>query len=210
MPGQTTPGGTTPGRTAQSTPPRKHHPSEPVTAVSVRTVQAGHEADYGQWTLRVVDQALAFPHSLGATVLSPEPGSAAVRRIAYTFDAADSLHAWEESAVRRRLSDEADAFSTEQPRSDVDTSSPALSVWAPPPPAKWKMALATFVVAYVLTAVVIPLEQMWFPRAWPFLATNVITNVLLALGITYLGLPLVNVVLKRWLNPPRSAPAERD
>lgn len=63
------------------------------------------------------------------------------------------------------------------------------------------MALATFVVAYILTAVIIPREQAWFPITWSFYATNVITNVLLAVGITYFGLPLVTRLLRRWLYP---------
>ena len=178
-------------------------PIGPVTTVVTRAVETGHEADYRQWVLRSLDEALAFPNSLGATVVSAEPGDGNVHRLSYTFRDTGSARAWQESAVNRRLSEAADAFSTvrKQPAGGVASSVPASRESAVPPPAKWKMALSTFVVAYILTAVIIPREQAWFPKTWSFYATNVITNVLLAVGITYIGLPLVTRLLGRWLYP---------
>jgi hypothetical protein len=70
---------------------------------------------------------------------------------------------------------------------------------APAPPKKWKMAVVTFVVVYVITGIIIPREQEWLPEYWPFYATNVITNALIAVLMTYVVMPATARVLRRWL-----------
>jgi hypothetical protein len=174
----------------------------PVTVVVTRIVAPGHEADYHAWMLRLLDEALKYPNSLGASVLTPEREHGNVHHLVHSFRDAESLRAWERSGVRRALSDEADAFSTSQRQ--VGTG---LETWFSipeepdlAPPSKWKMALSIFVVAYVITAVLIPIEREIIP-GWPFLASNVVTNIVMAALITYAAMPLITRVLRRWLYP---------
>lgn len=112
----------------------------PVTTVVRRTVQPGRDADYNQWVLRMLNDILVLPHSLGATVQFPESGHGNVYQLAHTFSDAASLRAWEGSAVHRQLSEEADGFSTSQRQpssSDLETPCPAPhDESALPPPAK--------------------------------------------------------------------------
>jgi antibiotic biosynthesis monooxygenase (ABM) superfamily enzyme len=61
------------------------------------------------------------------------------------------------------------------------------------------MAVVTFVVVYVLTAIIIPIELAWFPKSWSFYETNVITNLLIASLMTYVVMPTVARALRRWL-----------
>lgn len=174
-----------------------------VSTVITRVVHPGHEAEYNQWMIRTLNEGLTFPHSVRATVPSPDPGHDNVRTLVHTFTDAGSSRVWADSAVCRQLAEEADSFSTLQQHSTGGPSgllSPGEA--SPPQPPKWKMALATFVVAYILTAVIIPREQAWIPATWSFYAVNVMTNVLLSVGITYVGLPLVSRLLGRWLTTP--------
>ena len=67
------------------------------------------------------------------------------------------------------------------------------------PPKKWKMAVVTFAVVYVITWIVIPRQQAWLPESWPFYATNVITNAIIAVLMTYAVMPVTARVLRRWL-----------
>ena len=60
------------------------------------------------------------------------------------------------------------------------------------------MVIVTFAITYALTAIIIPRETAWLPKSWSFYESNVITNVLLALAMTYL-LPLITRLLRRWL-----------
>jgi hypothetical protein len=65
--------------------------------------------------------------------------------------------------------------------------------------AKWKMAIATFVGAYVVTAIAIPRELSWLPHSWSFYEINVITNIIMAMAMTWAILPGMSRLLRRWL-----------
>ena len=70
---------------------------------------------------------------------------------------------------------------------------------APSPPKKWKMAIVTFAVVYVITWIIIPRQEAWLPESWPFYATNVITNAIIAVLMTYAVMPVMARALRRWL-----------
>ncbi len=65
--------------------------------------------------------------------------------------------------------------------------------------AKWKMAIATFVGAYVVTAIAIPRELSWLPHSWSFYEINIITNIIMATAMTWAILPGMSRLLRRWL-----------
>jgi hypothetical protein len=65
--------------------------------------------------------------------------------------------------------------------------------------AKWKMAIATFVGAYIVTAIAIPREISWLPRSWSFYEINIITNIIMATAMTWAILPGMSRLLRRWL-----------
>jgi hypothetical protein len=65
--------------------------------------------------------------------------------------------------------------------------------------AKWKMAIATFVGAYIVTAIAIPRELSWLPHSWSFYEINIITNVIMATAMTWAILPGMSRLLRRWL-----------
>ena len=77
---------------------------------------------------------------------------------------------------------------------------------------KWKMAIATFVGAYTVTAIAIPLEISWLPHSWSFYEINIITNIIMAAAMTWAILPGMSRLLRRWLygsqdGPPVPVPA---
>jgi hypothetical protein len=65
--------------------------------------------------------------------------------------------------------------------------------------AKWKMAIATFVGAYIVTAIAIPRELSWLPHSWSFYEINIITNIIMATAMTWAILPGMSRLLHRWL-----------
>ena len=65
--------------------------------------------------------------------------------------------------------------------------------------AKWKMAIATFVGAYIVTAIAIPREIGWLPHSWSFYEINIITNIIMAAAMTWAILPGISRLLRRWL-----------
>ncbi len=90
-------------------------------------------------------------------------------------------------------------FSEAQADTGLESPSPKTQTPAETAPTKWKMVVLTFVITYALTAIIIPRETAWIPHSWSFYQTNVITNVLLALVMTYL-LPTITRLLRRWLS----------
>jgi hypothetical protein len=68
-----------------------------------------------------------------------------------------------------------------------------------PAAAKWKMAIATFVGAYIVTAIAIPRELRWLPHSWSFYEINIITNIIMATAMTWAILPGMSRLLRRWL-----------
>jgi antibiotic biosynthesis monooxygenase (ABM) superfamily enzyme len=70
-----------------------------------------------------------------------------------------------------------------------------------PPPPKWKMAIATSIGAYIVTAIVIPLEMILVPHAWSFYETNIITNIIMGTAMTW--------AINAWHEPPAARLALR-
>ena len=191
-------------------PPMTQQPAElpgqtevdgPATVVITRVISPGHRDDYERWLARLIAAAARFPNNLGVVVLTPKPGDPEVFRLVHRFADEASLRAWEESDTRRHLSSEADAFSTarRQEATGMETWFTVGEAPAPSPPKKWKMAVVTFTVVYVITWIIIPRQQAWLPESWPFEATNVITNAIIAVLMTYVVMPVAARVLRRWL-----------
>jgi antibiotic biosynthesis monooxygenase (ABM) superfamily enzyme len=175
--------------------------SSPAMVMVSRRVKPGHEGEYRRWVSRVIAEAEKFPSYLGATVLAPHPsGSDAFHHI-HSFADKESLSIWLRSDVMYRLSREADAFS-----SFGLQQATGMEAWfslpdAPqlPPPPKWKMAVATFIGAYIVTAIAIPLEMILVPRLWSFYETNIITNIIMATAMTWAIMPGMSRLLRGWL-----------
>jgi hypothetical protein len=78
-----------------------------------------------------------------------------------------------------------------------------------PAAAKWKMAIATFVGAYIVTAIAIPRELSWLPHSWSFYEINIITNIIMATAMTWAILPGMSRLLRRWLYGSHHSPPVR-
>ena len=181
--------------------PRSAAGGEPFTVVITRTVEPGREDDYRAWLVRLIKATETTPNNLGTVILTPTRAEPTVYRLIHRFADEDSLRAWEDSDVRRRLSAEADKFSTSH-RQAATGFEAWFSVPGLPQAPRWKMGVVTFFVAYALTAIIIPREMRWLPHTWSFYTTNIITNVLLSVLLTFVFLPLAARVLRPWLYRP--------
>jgi antibiotic biosynthesis monooxygenase (ABM) superfamily enzyme len=173
----------------------------PVTAVVTRDVTPGREHDYQEWAARVV-AATSRHNATGHTFLTPVAGDPTRRVLIVQFPHADDVKAWDQSPDRERLVREAAEFSDlhVQRASGLETwfTLPGKSTIIPPP--RWKQLLATLIGAYPL---VILLSAFVLPRlvSWPLLLRSLALPVVLLTLMTYLVMPLVTRVLRRWLYP---------
>jgi antibiotic biosynthesis monooxygenase (ABM) superfamily enzyme len=172
-----------------------------VTVVVSRRVLPGHEHDYDEWVRRLVAAATRAPGNVGATMLIPEPGTAGLYHVVLRFADEKSVHQWETSYIRQKLSHEADAFSrrSRQEATGLETwfSIPQCPELAPPP--RWKMAVVTFIAVYVLSAIIIQVQNIFMAGANFYLA-NVVTTVLLVAILTWAVMPFFSRhVFRKWL-----------
>jgi uncharacterized protein len=172
-----------------------------VTVVVSRRVTPGHERDYDDWVRRLVAAATQAPGNLGATMLIPEPGQSGLYHVVLRFADEKSVHQWETSYVRQKLSHEADEFSlrSRQEATGLETwfSIPLCPELAPPP--RWKMAAVTFIAVYLVSIIIIPLQGLIFEEA-NFFLLNILTVALLVGILTWAVMPFFSrYVFRKWL-----------
>lgn len=172
-----------------------------VTVVVSRMVFPGHERDYDEWVRRLVAAAREAPGNNGVTMLMPESGKSGLHHVVFRFADAKSMHIWETSYTRQKLSHEADAFSrlSRQEATGLETwfSIPGCPELETPP--QWKMAIVTFIGVYVLSVLIVKLNDFIFKNA-NFYLVNILTSAILVSILTWAVMPWFSRhVFRRWL-----------
>ena len=172
-----------------------------VTVVVNRKIKPGCENDYDDWLRRVLTLGRKVPGFLGTTTIIEAGTNPAARHIIYRFSDKASLDAWENSEELRKLIEEVNNYSTPylQKATGLETwfTLPDLKAIVAPP--KWKMAIVAFIGAYCISS----LAQYilgFFLGEQPLLF-NLSMNIILIIGLTYLAMPLLRRLLRRWLYP---------
>jgi uncharacterized protein len=172
-----------------------------VTVTVARKVAVGREADFDEWVGGIVQAAEKFPGFLGAGILRP-PETGHEWHVVYRFADADKLGAWEKSAERAEWLARVDDFAGETGTTHVSS----LETWfalpgrTAPAPAKWKMAVVTFAAIYPL-ALLVTLVLVPHTAAWPVLLQPVVFGAVLVPSMTWIVMPRLTRLLRRWLYP---------
>ena len=178
----------------------KHASKEVTTVVVSRKIKPGCEKDYDDWLRRFLILGRKVPGYLGTTTIMETSTDAAVRHIIHRFSDKASLDAWENSEELRKLIEEVDNYSTRylQKATGLETwfTLPESKVIVAPP--KWKMAIVAFIGAYCISSVAQYILS--FLRQQPLLF-NLFMTIILVIGLTYLAMPLLSRLLRRWLYP---------
>ena len=173
-----------------------------VTAVISRSIKPGHEKDYDDWLRRYMILENKVPGYLGTTIIAPGGNTSSVRYIINRFSDKASMDAWEHSSEALKLIEEANNCSTMHYASatGLETwfSVPDLKAVVAPP--RWKMAIVAFIGAYCISSIARYILGLYIGQS-PLL-TNVLMNIILVLGLTYLMMPILSKLLRRWLYPP--------
>lgn len=168
------------------------------TAVITWRVTPGREGDFEAWAHEMTALASRHPGHLGAAWLRPEvPG--APYHVVLRFSSAELLEAWMTSAARRRQVAELAGIATEE-----QARQSGLETWfdlpgqGPPAPARWKMTVVTFCVIYPLSLL---FNGVLAPslHSWPLWARAAVFPALLVPLLTFVLMPRVSRLLRRWL-----------
>ncbi len=170
-----------------------------VTVVVSRRVLPGHEKDYDAWVRKLVEAATQAPGNTGATMLFPEPGKPGLHHVVLRFTDQDSVHRWEDSYPRQKLSHEADAFSvrSRQEATGLETwfSIPECPDLTPP---RWKMFLVTSLAVYISSSIIVPVQGRL--EDWPFLAGNILSSLFVVGSLTWGLMPWFSrYIFRKWL-----------
>ena len=172
-----------------------------VTVVVSRNVYPGHEREYDEWVHKLVEAAKEAPGNRGVTMLIPEPGKSGLYHVVMRFADEKSVHQWETSYIRQKLSHEADAFSrrSRQEATGLETwfSIPECPELETPP--RWKMAVVTSIAVYILASIIVPLLDILLEGV-NFYLVNILTTVLLVGILTWAVMPWFSrYVFRKWL-----------
>jgi uncharacterized protein len=173
------------------------NPSKTVTSLISRRINPGHEKDYDDWLRRF----LAFERT---TVVLPSGTSYNIRYIIRRFTDKASMEIWDNSQDVQKLLKEANRYSTRHYETATGLETwfvlPDLKTVAPPP--RWKMAIIVFIAAYTTSL----LSRSFLSpllSEWPLTASIVIFTTILVFSLTYIALPVLSRLLRRWLYPGR-------
>jgi uncharacterized protein len=178
----------------------------PVTTTVTRRIKPGHETAYEQFLAGISGAARAFPGYLGVEVFRPAPGGDREYRMVYRFDSAAHLRAWLDSAEHTAWLARAEPHVAGPIQSQVLTG---LEGWftlptqpgVPPPPA-YKMALVTWATIFpLITLVVVATAPL--VGGWPLVARLAVTTGVTVPLMTWVVMPRVTRLLRRWLYPDR-------
>jgi antibiotic biosynthesis monooxygenase (ABM) superfamily enzyme len=166
--------------------------SDPVTVVVTRRVLPGRQRDFAAWSERLLEAAGAIPGYLGTTVLADAAGT---WHIVERFADESSLKAWEKTAARARLIEEANRFSTAERQ-----SLSGLETWfdVPGAPPRWKMAVTTFVAAYPIAYLFLRFAGP-HEASWPASMRALLTVSILVPALTWIVMPRLTRLLRHWL-----------
>lgn len=176
--------------------------SDPVTITVFRRIRPGREAEYEDWIRGISAVASRFEGQQGLSVLRPSDQNGGHYVLIYRFDSHENAAAWENSSERADWITRLDGISDGD--GDRKTAT-GLEVWfdlpkvpAASPPPRHKMAVVLiaviFALVFTLQIVLGPYMADW-PR-WTQVLTIVTIQVL---SMTYLIMPVITALLKRWL-----------
>lgn len=175
-----------------------------VTAIVSHIVRLGREQGYEEWVHGIAADARTFIGHLGVSIIRPHDHAHPEYVVILKFDRYDNLKTWLESDIRREWIERLQPL-IEQPESiqtltGLETwfSLPNQPLKAPPP--RYKMAIVTWMGVFVTLTVVSRLLAPILSNL-PILLNQLITTGLVVVLLTYLIMPRLTRLFKRWLYP---------
>jgi uncharacterized protein len=175
------------------------HEIDPVTIAVTFKVKPRREGDFEQWAHDITIAASKYPGHLGASWIR----SGATYHVIYRFADHALFHDWHESAVRASFLERLSPIATLV----TDDHLTGLETWFElpnqpglPAPPRWKMAIATWIGVFPLLTL---LQWMLGSRLanLPLIARVMLLTLIVVVLMTYVVMPRLARVLRRWLYP---------
>lgn len=175
---------------------------QPVTAVISHRVKPGREQGYEVWLKGISAAAQGFAGFQGVSYIRPHDHQHPEYVSILKFDSYTHLRTWLESAERQDWLARSRPLVDKNPEVQVLTG---LETWftlpnrtSPPPP--HKMAIITWIGVQMMTTLVVTLLGPYL-MSLPLFINLAISNVVVVLALTYIVMPQLTRLFRRWLYP---------
>lgn len=171
--------------------------SDPVTVLFDRTVRAGKEKEYQSWYKELIHLSEASPGHISNHVIKQHRHYLTLQQ----FSDDTSLETWLKSYERKSQIGKLLELTEKAPE---PTTLSGLEPWfelpnqAAPHVPKWKMALVTYCVIYLLITI---LSYILLPHiaGWPIPVRSAVTPLVMVPLMTFVIMPRVTKLLRKWL-----------
>ncbi len=173
---------------------------EPVTVTVARSVRPDRREAFERWAEDVLRVARRFPGNLGASLLSPGPGSSEYHLV-YRFEDDESLAAWERSSERRSALAHVEGMVDGERYARV-AGLESFFTRAPQRGPRWRMTVLTVAAVFAITSL---LQQFVMPHlaGWHVELRLLLSAVVVVLLLGHVAMPVLTRVFARWLRPSR-------
>lgn len=178
---------------------------EPISTVTLRTVRSGQEAEFEAALKDFFQVSKDVPGQLGVHVVRPGPGSGSRDYgILRTFSNEETRNRFFQSelflAWEARAAHFLEGERSQQTLTGLETwfTQPGSSVLIPPP--RWKMAMLSTLGGCLAATAAALTAGPWLAWAGP-LTRTFLMSLLIAILMTWVMMPLLSRLLRRWLLP---------
>jgi antibiotic biosynthesis monooxygenase (ABM) superfamily enzyme len=174
--------------------------NEPIHIAITRRVKPGCETDFQQALREFIQASFSDRGVLGAGMLVPPPNSD-VREygILRTFANEQERDAFYISPMFKAFDERVRPLTEGGPLHRQLTGLEAWFRSTQNPPPLWKMAIATYLgVVPVIMALSLTLGPLL--RSWNFILNNLVFNAFVVALLTWVVMPLITRILRRWLH----------
>jgi antibiotic biosynthesis monooxygenase (ABM) superfamily enzyme len=178
-------------------------PSTPVVRIATRRAKPGCAPAYEALLAGMFEDVKTHPGFVGAQIIPPaEPGGE--YQVVLQFETEAGIEAWNRSPERGQWHARLDAVAEGEPEyrqlSGLEAWFARAEVPGHTAPARWKMAVVTWFGIFPTVALV---SGLLGPRlaGWPFAVRTAVTTVVIVLLMTWLVMPRMVRLFRRWLAP---------
>jgi antibiotic biosynthesis monooxygenase (ABM) superfamily enzyme len=179
-----------------------HGANDPVTVIVTRKAKKGRIKEFEEWMDGIIHEAMKFEGHMGVHIIRPsDPPLNREYVIIFRFNTYENLAKWERSEIRKEWLKKSRDVTEGEPKVEMQTG---LEFWFTPSsgslavPPRYKMAMVTGTVIFVLLSILVPQIQL-ATKDLPFLFRTLVVVAIMVLLMTYVVMPSVTRLLGPWL-----------
>jgi antibiotic biosynthesis monooxygenase (ABM) superfamily enzyme len=176
----------------------------PVTVIVTRKAKKGKIKEFEKWMDDIIHEAMKFEGHMGVNIIRPSDASSNPEYvIIFRFNTYENLKKWQNSEIRREWIKKSKDVTEGDPKTEIQTG---LEFWFTPAsareqgsvPPRYKMAMVTTGIVFVLLSTLIP-QVRQITATLPILLSTLLGVIIMVGLMTYIIMPSITRLLRPWL-----------